>query len=435
MSLERARRRVQIGGLMLSSVATLALAQQAPTVATPPEAPDAVAAKAVSSEPAGVKPAAPKPSGFWIEGKDGSFKLRLSGYIQGDGRFYAGAGATNFTGTFLLRRAYSVAQGDLGRYFSFYVATDFGAGKASLDDGYFDLKLSPAARIRVGKTKSPVGLEALQSSSNTLFVERALPSSVAPNRDIGVMLHGEPAGGVVAYALGVFDGTLDGTSLDQDANKGKEGVARLFVRPLKKRGSALDLGFGVAASYGRNDGALTTYKTPGQQSLFSYVSGASAEKNRRRIAPQGYAYYRFLGAMAEWTRSLQDGVKGATHVTLKNTVWSVAGSIVLTGEKASYNGVKPRHAFDPAAHAYGAVELAARYGALRFGDDAFSAGFVDASKSPREARALGLGINWYLSENVKYQLNLEHTKFEGGATAGANRPAENAVLFRAQVSF
>ena len=435
MSLERARRGVLIGMVALSGVATLALAQQAPSDAPPPAVPDAAVAKAAASEPPAAKPAAAKPSGFWIEGKDGSFKLRISGYIQGDGRFYTGAGASSSTGTFLVRRAYTIAQGDLGRYLSFYVASDLGAGKASLEDGYVDLKLSPAARIRMGKTKSPVGLEALQSSSTMLFVERGLPSAIAPNRDIGVMLLGEPADGVVAYAVGLFNGTLDGASLDQDANKGKEGAARLFLRPLKKRGSALDLGLGVAGSYGRNDGGLATYKTPGQQSLFSYASTASAEKNRRRIAPQGYAYYKVVGLMAEWTRSLQDAVKGSTHATVTGTAWNVAGSLVLTGEKASYSGVKPRRAFDPAARAFGAVELAARYGVLRIGDDAFAAGLADATKSPRKASELGLGINWYLSENVKYQLNFEHTKFEGGAAGGANRAAENALLLRAQVSF
>lgn len=414
-----------VGALALWGATTLAVAQDAAKDETAPAAPE---------EPA-AKPATPKPSGFWIEGNDGSFKLRVSGYIQGDGRFFTGAGSASATSTFLVRRAYSIVQGDLGHYVSFYFASDFGGGQASIQDGYVDLKLSSAARIRVGKTKSPVGLEALQSSSTLLFVERALPSSIAPNRDIGVMLNGEPADGVLSYAVGLFDGALDGANLDQDANKGKEGAARLFVRPLKKRGGALDLGLGVAGSYGRNDGALATYKTPGQQSLISYVSGASAEKNRRRIAPQGYAYYHVVGVMAEWTRSLQDALKGATHTTLTNTAWNIAGSVVVTGENASYNGVKPRRAFDPAAHAFGALELAARYGELRVGDDAFTTGLADVTKAPRRSKELGLGVNWYLSENLKYQLNLEHTTFEGGAAAGANRPDENAFLFRAQVSF
>jgi phosphate-selective porin OprO/OprP len=195
------------------------------------------------------------------------------------------------------------------------------------------------------------------------------------------------------------------------------------VRPFKKRSAAVDLGLGVAGSYGRNDGALASYKTTGQQSLVSYVSSAdatknaTAEKNRRRIAPQGYAYYRSVGLMGEWSRSWQDAFKGATHATLTNTAWNIAGSVVLTGDKSSYGGVKPRRTFDPGAHAFGALGLA------------------DAVKSPHKARELGLGINWYLSENLKYQLNLEHTTFEGGAAAGGNRLAENVFLFRGQISF
>jgi phosphate-selective porin OprO and OprP len=425
----RWRATMVVAGLL--GFAVSAVGQEARKDESAPAAPEQPAAKA---------PAA-KPSGFTIEGKDGSFKLKLSGYIQGDGRAYAGSGATSSTGTFLVRRAFSVVQGELGRYASFYFATDFGGGKAGVEDGYLDLKLSPAVRIRVGKTKSPLGLEALQSSASLLFVERGLPSAIAPNRDIGVMVHGEPANGVLAYALGLFDGTLDGASLDQDTNKGKEGVVRLFVRPLKRRGGALDLGLGVAGSYGSNGGALASYKTPGQQSLASYVSStdatksATAEKNRRRIAPQGYAYYRSVGLMGEWSRSWQDAFKGATHATLTNTAWNIAGSVILTGDKTSYGGVKPRRSFDPAAHAFGALELAARYGQLRIGAEAFDAGLADAAKSPHKARELGLGVNWYLSENLKYQLNLEHTTFEGGAAAGGNRLAENCFLFRGQISF
>jgi phosphate-selective porin OprO/OprP len=69
-------------------------------------------------------------------------------------------------------------------------------------------------------------------------------------------------------------------------------------------------------------------------------------------------------------------------------------------------------------------------------DDAvFSAGYADAAKSARKAKSWGLGLDWYLSRNLKYVVAFDHTTFVGGAVAGANRTSENALFFRGQVTF
>jgi phosphate-selective porin OprO/OprP len=62
-------------------------------------------------------------------------------------------------------------------------------------------------------------------------------------------------------------------------------------------------------------------------------------------------------------------------------------------------------------------------------------GIVDPSKSIRKAFAWAVGLNWYLSRNIKQVVNFERTTFTGGATDGADRPAENAFFIRTQVSF
>jgi hypothetical protein len=38
--------------------------------------------------------------------------------------------------------------------------------------------------------------------------------------------------------------------------------------------------------------------------------------------------------------------------------------------------------------------------------------------SARKATDVGLVLNWYLSRNIKVQLNYEETKFDGGAAGG-----------------
>ena len=71
-------------------------------------------------------------------------------------------------------------------------------------------KFSPAATVRLGKIKGPVGLERLQSGGAITFAERAFPTELAPNRDIGVQLQGDVFDNRLNYTLGVYNGTADG---------------------------------------------------------------------------------------------------------------------------------------------------------------------------------------------------------------------------------
>src|SRR5512139_1611511 len=101
--------------------------------------------------------------GFSIRSADGSYQLKLNGYIQVDGRFYFGDDSPPLTNTFLLRRVRPNFEGTVARYFSFRILLDFGEGKTSVQDAYVDFTYFPQAKLRAGKFKSPVGLERLQS--------------------------------------------------------------------------------------------------------------------------------------------------------------------------------------------------------------------------------------------------------------------------------
>ena len=63
--------------------------------------------------------------------------------------------------------------------------------------------------LTAGKFKVPVGLERLQSATDIRFIERAFPTSLVPNRDLGLSFGGDAAGGVVNYSFGYFNGVSD----------------------------------------------------------------------------------------------------------------------------------------------------------------------------------------------------------------------------------
>src|SRR5436305_1679574 len=214
--------------------------------------------------------------GFSIRSADNAFQLRLRGYVQLDGRFYQDDHLKRGVDTFILRRARPILEGTVFKIFDFRLMPDFGGGTTVLQDAYVNARFLPGFQVRAGKFKPPVGLERLQSATDILFVERALPTNLVPNRDLGVQIQGDLAGGVVSYALGVFNGVPDGSSADTDTNNGKDIAGRLFFQPfVTGSGPLKNLGFGLSASQGNQNGTFTApnlapYKTPGQQSFFSY---------------------------------------------------------------------------------------------------------------------------------------------------------------------
>ena len=360
--------------------------------------------------------------------------MRVRGYIQADSRFYLADSGARATNGFEVRRARPIVEATVSKYFDFRIMPDFGEGKTQLMDAYADLRLRPQAVLRAGKFKPPLGLERLQSAADLTFAERGVPTNLVPNRDVGLELYGELADGVLSYAAGVFDGIQDLGNNDGDRSDAKDVVARLFAR-------FGGLGLGIAASAGNEAGsagspALPSYRTAGQQTLFSYRSDgtaagtAVAEGLRRRVVPQGYFYSGSLGLLWEYAASRQRVRLGDSLATLTHRAWQVAGSVVLTGERASYRGVTPRHPFDADANTWGAVELAARYGELLLDRDAFPT-FADPAKSAAGGRSWAVGVNWYLARGVRLEANYERTSF-ADAGAGPRRP-EHFLVTRMQV--
>lgn len=384
--------------------------------------------------------------GFSLGSANGDFQLRLRGHFQADGRFYLGDRQRSAADTFLLRRVRPIWEGTLSKHFGFRVMTDFGGGQAVLQDLYVETLLWPQARFRVGKFKVPIGLERLQSSSEMLFIERALPTSLVPNRDVGVQLYGDLTDGAFSYAVGVFNGVADGNNGDFDDRDGKDGAARVFVHPFKisSIASLHGLGIGLAASVGHQAGsttapALPVYRSTGQQPFFRYhadgtMAGTTIADGRRyRVSPQAYYYGGPFGLMAEYVSSSQEVRRAGATAQIDNHAWQVSASYVLTGEKASYKGVKPHHPLDLHTGHYGAFEIAGRYSQLSVDREAFPL-FANPQAAAHRADAWGIGLNWYFNRNIKLMLNYEQTNFDGGAP-NRDRDSEKALLSRLQFSF
>jgi len=376
--------------------------------------------------------------GFAIQAEDGSFRLKIAGYAQADGRFYAGDDANAAVDTFVLRRVRPIVSGTVGKYFDFNITPDFGGGVVVVQDAFLDARFSDAFRVKAGKFKGPVGLERLHSGAALTFVERGLPTDIVPNREIGIQFHGELGGGVLYYQAGVFDGVVDGGSTDLDTSDKKDLEGRVFLQPFRNSSSEplRGLGIGIAATSGDQLGAVPSYRTIGQLTFFSYGSSVVADGKRTRIAPQASYQSGPVRVFGEWVSSRQRLRKSATDSRdVTNKAWQGVVSVVVSGEAPAAGVVTPKRPWDRSKGGWGAFELAARYGELDVDADIFAEGYADPARSASKARSWGVGLNWYVTRSVKYVLNYDRTTFDGGAAAGAARKAEHAVLLRAQVGF
>jgi len=328
-------------------------------------------------------------------------------------------------------------------------------------------------------------------------------NAILPNRDLGFAVHGDLFGDKLNYALGVVNGVADGGNIatGPEYNKEKEFTWRLFTTPFKDNVNAFSgLGFGVAGTYTdfRGDrnldfGSLTSsgeggttytlnnggsvdatrnglpaYVTEGQNVFFRYGSNVLADGQRTRVSPQAYFYNGPWGVIGEYAWLKQEvgitavGANATTATTivdgtnkeLNHHTWNIGATYVLTGEDNSFKGIKPKNNFDLDKGTWGAWEAGLRYSALNLDDDTFKApngsgyqgegataakAYADRSISAKAAKTWTGGINWYLDQNTKVQLNYLHTSFDGGAGSSASahqdRKNENAIFGRLQISY
>jgi phosphate-selective porin OprO/OprP len=407
--------------------------------------------------------------GLSLRSADGQNSLSLRGWIQVQSRNYFGDTVENPgsstplrlpVDSFLVNEARLYAEGTLWGNTGYRLLTDYKGGTVSLLDAYVDVSFLPGHNLtlRAGKFKAPIGLERLQDSTKNEFIELGLPSNLAPNRDLGYALSGYVLDrNFLNATAGIFNGSQDGASSSaSDSSQADEKTfeGRVFSQPFYAGPWPLvrKLGLGIAGSYGdrnryQSNGGYAPFTTPtylsaGQQAFFSYNSSVAVVGRESRLAPQGYWYWRNFGLLGEWIRSYHDvsATPAPTITQVQAEAYQIQAFVVLTGEDASFDGVKPRATFDPAGGTYGALELVARYGDLLIGQSAFSRG-TDANEalSANEAQETALGLNWYLNPSLKWQLNWIQTWFHGGGGGSPgkplNREAEQVALTQIQLAF
>lgn len=444
--------------------------------------------------------------GLRVVSSDQDFIMYIRAQIQADGEFFLdgnssphdpsalSAGNYNLNNQFYMRRVRPTIEGTIWKFIDYRLMPDFAPGPSGdaigtrLFDAYADIHYFRAASFAGGMMKAPVSLERLESSSNLTFVERAFTTQLAPNREVGFMLHGEfdhPDHATkfdpmkrnmtsssnfpmynypdfFAYQVGVFNGSVNAGSLYSDTNDSKDVQARIFTHPFMHTGWSLleGLGMGVGGTMGYENFKLekASYQSPGLQKIFSYNAQANGAGDTYRVYPQAYwiaGPFKLLGEYAVSSLPIATTLKGTTYKTTQNmSSWNLTADYVLTGEHNTFlgQGIRPHKNFNPFDGGWGAWQVAARWTPISFGNNVFANygtaaapiyPFADPRNAVSSAATWALGANWWLNPNLKIMFDYSQTSFSGGAApsqdlqiqGSVNRATERVFQTRLQLGF
>jgi phosphate-selective porin OprO/OprP len=376
--------------------------------------------------------------GFFIRSPDAKYQLRFRGYTQIDSRWFSKSEDTSLPDSFYFRRVRPIFEGTLANFIDFRIMPDFANSTLVLQDAFTNLRFAPEAQLQFGKFKSPFGLERLESATAMWFVERALPTLLGPNRDLGVMFQGQARENLVQYQFAFLNGNNDTATTDSDVGDDKDFVARVFFHPFQETsiGPLQGLGVGVATTYGRPQGAPATIRSITGQTLFQFQTGTTLQGNRARWSPQAYWYWGPFALLGEYvTNSTEFQATTGETVRAHANAWQIAGAWVITGENTSWRGVLPSRSFDLENGGVGAFEVVARYSRLNLDRDLFDGNvFLNGALYAEDSKEWAIGLNWYLNRFVKLAFNYEHIDYSN-APGNSDNPSEGAFLTRLQLSY
>jgi phosphate-selective porin OprO/OprP len=425
-------------------------------------------------------------NGFRITSQDKKHQVRIRGAVQADARFFSEDGSHRSIDTFDLKQARVWLEGYVFKNIYYKIMPDFAASGNILPDAYIDYAYDPAVNLLVGKFKPSLSLERLQGDSDGTFLERAFPTYLASNRDVGIQVHGAfakpgykaeivpgpiDARNFLTYQLGVDNGSGDDGSPNNNAGAtydSKEFVGRVFAHPFQHTNPWLEgFGIGIAGTLDDpNKQALKSQATPlGRTTYFNYSNTVknnagtpfttpTSDGDRHRIYPQAYWYGGPFGLIGEYVVSTQhlsgtarNGAVAAgrsVNIEQNNKAWQILASYVLTGEDNTFGAVKPIQNFSPLDGKWGAFQIAARWSEISFDKNTFL--LIDPTQAPSRATAWTVGLNWYLNSYALLRADYEQVSFSGGAgsVSGpstnpvyniADRPTEHVFGTRFQLAF
>jgi phosphate-selective porin OprO/OprP len=264
--------------------------------------------------------------------------------------------------------------------------------------------LGPLGRLEAGIVKEPISLGVLTSGLNLEFMERGLPTIMAPSLNAGFVFRNELLDQNLSWAFGVFRG--QGDSGDTSA---VDIVGRVSGVPWRdeEKGRMLHLGVAYKLEVGEFDQRYASRPETdwGDQWI---GTGEIPSDGSHLLGIELAGVWKPISFQAELLSSWVSQSAGPTL-----NFWGAYGqlSYFLTGEQRHYletrrvfGRVRLNQDFSLRNRTWGAFELAARYSYLDLDDGAIRGGRLSD---------ITFGVNWYFQSNLRVMFNYTRARLNG----------------------
>lgn len=288
-----------------------------------------------------------------------------------------------------LRRGRLFASGNLANDWSYKVQYDFAGGDATPKDIKVAYTGLPGGTVTIGNFKQAFSLENLTSSKYITFIERALPTSLAQGRRLGVGY--QHTGERHSAAVSAYGQPVDEDGIDEGLGAG----GRFAYTPV--RGNRDLLHFGIAGAWEEAPDASDTLRLRARPE--SHVTDVRLVDTGTLAGVEDLTR---AGLEAAWVRGPFSLQAEAIRVDVNRRGnpdyavdgWYAFGSWFVTGESRPYKaGAFGR--VTPRGDA-GAWEVALRLSSLDF-DDAGVAGGTEDNVT--------VGVNYYVTSHFRFMGN------------------------------
>ena len=358
-------------------------------------------------------------NGFKVESLDKKFTLKFGGRIHLDHAYFnqnedldASYGPLESTTGTEFRRLRFFISGTIYHSVEFKLNVDFAGGEARLKDAYIGVKNIPIiGRIRVGHIKEPLRFDALTSSKDITFMERAIPADFANERNNGILLMNDFLNNKLSVQTGIFRNS-DDFGNDKGADHDIAWTSRVTTLAINNVEKEQLLHFGASYSYRKPDREeydisarpkshlsrkyITTGNIPGVQTV-QIINLESAYSN----GP--------FTVQAEYLTSAVEQKTDISSETFNFKNYYAQVSYFITKEHrpfansySTFGRLKPKNNVFNGSNGIGAWEVALRYTNTDLNSGSISGG---------EQEDITLGLNWYLNPATRIMLNQVWTHF------------------------
>lgn len=350
------------------------------------------------------------------------FKISFNGRIQADGALFFGDDDSQPIGNGVgFRRVRFSSNVSFGERISGRIEMDFTDGSFSLKDCFIGYALPNGFILRAGNFKESFGMDAMTSSGDLMFMEKASVSTVfAPEFHMGLQVGWQRnqllgAAGVHFKRIGGDkEKALSETNNKNGVDEGISYTARGVWMP-RSADKTKGLHLGLAASY------RTPKSTEESPKTVRYSGRTLSIINKLKYLDTGaitavshdwlagvelggfYKAFRVQGEYVLNHTSRMDGLG-----TEKFNGFYLQAAYLLFGGQQQYSTSRGAFSEPTFGRPWGDVELAARFDRLDLNGDLVQGGAVNGWT---------FGATYYVTRNLKTQLNYSYVNHDAQANA------------------